>query len=83
MSEKKTDLSRRDFLKAAGAAGLGSSLIPVSASAQASADTSTVNSEKLIVPKRPFGKSGVDVSILSLGRWRIGYVRPDHVQTSH
>jgi len=67
MSEKKTDISRRDFLKVAGAAGLGSSLIPVSALAQASADASTVNSEELIVPKRPFGKTGVDVSILSLG----------------
>ena len=67
MRKKKTDLSRRYFLKTAGAAGLGSSLIPVSALAQASADASTVNSEKLIVPKRPFGKTGVEVSILSLG----------------
>jgi len=59
-------LSRRDFIKTAGAISLGSSLLPLGA-APASAGASTLNSEKMIVPKRPFGKTGVEVSILSLG----------------
>jgi predicted aldo/keto reductase-like oxidoreductase len=67
MSEKKGNISRRDFLKAAGAVSLGSSLVPSSASAKAFASASTGNSEKMIVPTRPFGKTGVDISILSLG----------------
>ncbi len=67
MSIKKGNLSRRDFIKAAGAVGLGASLLPLSSSAQTSGSASTMNSEPLIVPTRPFGKTGVDVSILSLG----------------
>lgn len=67
MFEKKGTISRRDFLKTAGAVSLGSSLVPISALAQASASASTMNSEKMVVPTRPFGKTGVDVSILSLG----------------
>ena len=54
-------------MKTAGAAGLGSALIPLSALKQAHAGTSMVMSEQIVVPKRPFGKTGVDVSILSLG----------------
>lgn len=67
MAEKKRILSRRDFIKAAGAAGLGSSLIPLSVLAQSSTGSSTMNSDEMIVPTRPFGKTGVDVSILALG----------------
>ena len=67
MSTKKGIISRREFLKAAGAVSLGSSIVPVSASAEESASASTMNSEKKVVPTRPFGKTGVDVSILSLG----------------
>jgi uncharacterized protein len=67
MSGEKKILSRRDFIKAAGVAGLGSALVPLSASTAAHADTSTNPPEQKVVPTRPFGKTGVDVSILSLG----------------
>ena len=60
---KPQDLSRRDFFKAAGGAGIGAILSPRAASAS--------NAEKGVaaaqMPTRPFGKSGIEVSILSLG----------------
>ena len=67
MSGKKGNFSRRDFIKTAGAAGLGSALIPLNALKQAHGSTSTMVPEQMIVPTRPYGKTGVDVSILSLG----------------
>jgi len=67
MSKKTGKLSRRDFIKTAGAIGLGSSLLPFNALAQTSGSTAAVNSEPMLVPTRPFGKTGVEVSILSLG----------------
>ena len=67
MFGEKRILSRRDFIKAAGAAGLGSALGPLSSLTAAHASTSTKVPEQLVVPTRPFGKTGVDVSILSLG----------------
>ncbi len=67
MSGKKKKFSRRDFIKSAGAASLGSVLVPLSTLNQAHGSTSTKTPEHMIVPKRPFGKTGVDVSILSLG----------------
>jgi len=67
MSEKKGKLSRREFFKTAGAVGLGSSLLPLSASAQTSEGDSDMDTKPMIVPTRPFGKTGVNVSILSLG----------------
>jgi predicted aldo/keto reductase-like oxidoreductase len=59
MSNKK-DCSRRDFLKATGAAGLGllaAAAVPPSLAAQAPGR----------VPTRPFGKTGEQVAVLSLG----------------
>jgi len=67
MSGKKRNFSRRDFIKTAGASGLGSALIPLSALKQAYGGVSTKVPEQMMVPTRPFGKTGVDVSILSLG----------------
>jgi aryl-alcohol dehydrogenase-like predicted oxidoreductase len=67
MSGNKKKFSRRDFIKSAGAAGLGSVLVPLSTMNQAHGSTSTKTPEQMIVPKRTFGKTGVDVSILSLG----------------
>ena len=67
MSGEKRLLSRRDFIKAAGAAGLGSALVPISSLTAADVGTSTEVPEQMVVPTRPFGKTGVDVSILSLG----------------
>ena len=60
MSQKENHLSRRDFLKAAGTAGLGAITAPGHQLANASDGQN-------IVPTRPFGKSGIKVSILSLG----------------
>ncbi|MBT8363949.1 MAG: aldo/keto reductase [Deltaproteobacteria bacterium] len=67
MSGKKRNFSRRDFIKAAGAAGLGSALVPLSSLTQAHGSSSTTVPEQMTVPTRPFGKTGVNVSILSLG----------------
>ena len=67
MSGKNGNFSRRDFIKSAGAAGLGSALIPLTSLTQAHAGASTKMPQQMIVPKRPFGKTGVNVSILSLG----------------
>ncbi|CAB1065033.1 Ferredoxin [Olavius sp. associated proteobacterium Delta 1] len=60
MSEKENNWSRRRFLKATGTAGLGALMTPTSRLATAAETQATV-------PTRPFGKTGVDVSILSLG----------------
>jgi predicted aldo/keto reductase-like oxidoreductase len=60
MTMGKKQWSRRDFLKTAGAIGVGSIIPPFARSAHAA-------NEPMVVPKRPFGKTGVEVSILSLG----------------
>jgi predicted aldo/keto reductase-like oxidoreductase len=67
MSGKKGNYSRREFMKTAGAAGLGSVLIPLGNLKQAHGSNSAEAPEQMMVPTRPFGKTGVDVSILSLG----------------
>ena len=67
MSAKKGNFSRRNFIKTAGAAGLGSVLIPLSSLTQVHGSSSTKVPEQMIVPTRPFGKTGVNVSILTLG----------------
>ena len=67
MTGKKRNFSRREFIKTAGAAGLGSILVPLSVSRGAHGSDSTKAPEQIMVPTRPFGKTGVKVSILSLG----------------
>jgi len=68
MSGKKGDFSRRDLIKTACAAGLGSVLAPLSSLARpAQVSASTPMPEQMIVPRRPFGKTGADVSMLALG----------------
>ena len=52
--------SRRDFLKTVGITGAGSLLAPAAHLAEAADKT-------VQVPQRPFGQSGINVSILSLG----------------
>ena len=64
MSKKKVDFSRRDFLKTAGAATVGSLLGATETVGKISASSGT---ELAVVPSRPFGKTGARVSILSLG----------------
>ncbi|MGD9362299.1 MAG: twin-arginine translocation signal domain-containing protein, partial [Desulfobacterales bacterium] len=60
MSAKNKCWSRRDFIKTAGITGAGSLLVPAIQPAEAADKT-------LQVPTRPFGKTGAEVSILSLG----------------
>jgi len=60
MSAKNKCWSRRDFIKTAGITGAGSLLVPAIQLAEADDKT-------LQVPTRPFGKTGANVSILSLG----------------
>jgi len=60
MSIREPNCSRREFLKTAGIAGVGSMLTPVERLANATDKTRNV-------PQRTFGKTGVKVSILSLG----------------
>ncbi len=67
MSEKEKKDSRRTFLKAAGAIGAGSIIATLAPFVNASDKSSSKKIPPITVPTRPFGKTGVDVSILSLG----------------
>ena len=60
MSAKNKRWSRRDFLRTIGITGAGSLLAPALPLAAATDKT-------LQVPQRPFGKTGANVPILSLG----------------
>ena len=64
MSKKRSYLSRRDFLKTAGAAAAGSLL---GASETVGKISESSGTELAVVPTRTFGKTGARVSILSLG----------------
>ena len=61
MSQKENRLSRRDFLKTAGMAGLGA------AAAAPAHRLAAASGEQSVIPTRPFGRSGIDVAMLSLG----------------
>ncbi len=67
MPGKKRNISRRDFIKTTGTVGLGSALIPLSSVIPAHGISATEETEQMVVPTRPYGKTGVKVSILSLG----------------
>jgi hypothetical protein len=67
MSEKKADFSRREFLKTAGAVGIGSMLSPIDNLGHAKGLYAADESQQSLVPTRPFGKTGVNVPILALG----------------
>ncbi len=67
MSKRRKDWSRREFLKTAGAAGVGSMLGSIRPLANASVESHSETSDQLVVPTRPFGRTGVNVSILGLG----------------
>jgi len=66
MSRERAGFSRRDFLKTAGAAGIGSMLSPVDSLAIISGQLAQ-NTGNELMPKRPFGKTGENVPILGLG----------------
>lgn len=65
----KTDKrkSRRRFLKTVGTIGAGSVMAPLAPLADASDPAAPKSAGPISIPTRPFGKTGVDVSILSLG----------------
>jgi hypothetical protein len=67
MFGKGKKLSRRQLLKGAGAAGLGSFLLSTGAMAKGSGQVPEAERKHLVVPTRPFGRTGVRVSCLSLG----------------
>ena len=67
MSFTKKNWSRRDFMKIAGAAGVGAMAYPMGHLASAGIETDFAGDAGSHVPTRPFGRSGVDISILSLG----------------
>ncbi|MEW6672405.1 MAG: aldo/keto reductase [Thermodesulfobacteriota bacterium] len=64
MSVDENKCSRREFLKTAGAAGVGSALMALAGPPGIFA---AENPDRSTVPQRPFGRSGMNVSILSLG----------------
>jgi len=65
MTLKNKTYSRRDFFKTAGAASAGAIITPgiLTAADQTPSDTT----KNQTIPTRPFGKSGISVSTLSLG----------------
>ena len=67
MSLEDGNFSRRDFIKTAGAVGIGSILLPVESLSFVEQKSDTDESNSNVVPVRPFGKTGVNVSMLSLG----------------
>ncbi|MFC1884146.1 aldo/keto reductase [Thermodesulfobacteriota bacterium] len=67
MSERQKRLSRREFIKTTGAAGIGSILTATGALARESVESANQGEGGQTVPTRPFGKSGEKVSILALG----------------
>ena len=67
MSLEDGNFSRRDFIKTAGAVGIGSILSPVESLSFAEQNSDTDESKPKVVPVRPFGKTGAKVSILGLG----------------
>ncbi len=60
MPKNKSNLSRRNFLKATGLTGMGAIIAPFNQPAKASEEEQTM-------PTRPFGRSGIEVPILSFG----------------
>jgi predicted aldo/keto reductase-like oxidoreductase len=67
MSLENGNLSRRDFVKTAGAVGIGSILLPLETLSFAEQKSGADESNSKVVPVRPFGKTGAQVSILGLG----------------
>ena len=67
MNKCNGSISRRKFLKTAGAVGAGSLLLPLNSLTAAQAKSNSKEAKLKVVPTRPFGKSGVDVPILCLG----------------
>jgi len=67
MRKNDFNISRRSFIKATGAAGMGTVLAPLAGSRKEQIGASAHASDISAVPKRTFGKSGLQLPILSLG----------------
>ncbi|BBO70785.1 hypothetical protein DSCA_47150 [Desulfosarcina alkanivorans] len=67
MKNKPNCFSRRSFIKSAGAAGLGAALAPLVPGNDSRAAAPAEAAAPAGMPTRPFGRSGVEVPILSLG----------------
>ncbi len=67
MAKKDNGISRRSFIKAAGCAGVGSVLAPLAGASRTCAAAPLQAAAPTGVGTRPFGKSGIQVPILSLG----------------
>ncbi len=67
MAEKENICTRRNFLKTAGAAGVGSMLAVAGAVTNAYGESAKKIPENMVVPTRDFGKTGIKVSKLGFG----------------
>jgi len=67
MYRKKKSWSRRDFLKTAGAMGVGSMVFPGVSLAGDPNKSAAETPKKMPLPTRPYGKTGIRVSMLALG----------------
>lgn len=67
MPKKEKIFSRRDFFKITGAAGAGSMVASMGKLASAADKSEPEPFKAATVPTRPFGKTGVNVSMLGLG----------------
>ena len=65
MKSNKVSCNRRTFLKAAGLTGIGSLLAPLAENSAHGANLQVA--DNLPIPKRPFGRTGENVAMLSLG----------------
>ena len=67
MSDQKSCHTRRDFFRKVGAFGAGAVVASAGSRTMAAETGATETKTSAMVPTRPFGKTGVEVPILSLG----------------
>ena len=72
--DSRLDLNRRSFVKSAAMVG-ASAIIPSSARAQQTTPPQSVPSGE--VPKKPLGRTGVQVSAMGLGGYHLGSAETD------
>lgn len=69
MSDRHSDIARRDFLKTLGAVGIGSALMTdkIFAELNEPNTSATALQQTIKLPKRKLGKTGVEISCLTFG----------------
>jgi len=67
MTRENGSFTRRDFLKTAGAVGIGSLIAPATSLSVTGDPANSTGTELKSIPTRPFGRTGEQVSILALG----------------